>query len=77
MLTIVPICSISGHLFTTIPQNTRKGVKLLGPIIEARLNQYEAHGKDWVEKPVKITLFHYHSILLTLSQERSPVLAHG
>ena len=47
---------LAGRLLTPVPKSTSQGVKLLKPLIEERLKQYELHGKDWPDKPVNCTV---------------------
>ena len=44
--------SIVGNIFTSVPKGTRRALKHMKPLIEARLEEYEANGGSWPEKPV-------------------------
>lgn len=54
MLIIQSPFSIVGNIFTSLPRDTRRALKHLKPIIEVRLEAYEANGSRKPEKSVNL-----------------------
>ncbi|KIK94712.1 hypothetical protein PAXRUDRAFT_11881 [Paxillus rubicundulus Ve08.2h10] len=45
------LAPLVARFMTNVPGSARRGMKLLGPIIEERQKHLEEYGKDWVDKP--------------------------
>ncbi|KIJ13823.1 hypothetical protein PAXINDRAFT_170142 [Paxillus involutus ATCC 200175] len=45
------LAPLVARFMTSVPGSTRRGMKLLGPMIEERRKHIEEYGKDWADKP--------------------------
>jgi len=47
--------SLAARYITNVTKNTRRGIGHLRPIIEERQRYLNEYGKDWTEKPVRLS----------------------
>ncbi|KIK77776.1 hypothetical protein PAXRUDRAFT_834874 [Paxillus rubicundulus Ve08.2h10] len=45
------LAPLVARFMTSVPENTKRGMNLLGPVIEERLKRLDEHSKGWVDKP--------------------------
>ena len=54
LLAPLPACRLGGRIFTDIHGTVERTKRLMGPLVEERLEQERLHGRDWPGKPVTI-----------------------
>ena len=55
---------LGGRVFTDIHGTVERTKRLMGPLIEERLEQERLHGRDWPDKPVTISPFFIVAIFI-------------
>ena len=53
----LPASRLGGRVFTDIHGTVERTKRLMGPLVEERLEQERLHGRDWPDKPVTILSF--------------------